>query len=85
MRFDDAIRHSTFALDCSLRSRFVSHIVVAADNPSITPRPTIAFSKNVKASLAMNNMNKLLDERACSFFLLPGRSAAAELDFTFRP
>lgn len=83
MRFDDAIRHSTFALDCSLRSRFVSHVFVAADdNPSITPRPTIAFSKNVKASLAMI---KLLDERACSFFLLPGRSAAAELDFTFRP
>ena len=39
-----------------------------------------AFSKTVKASLAINN---LLDEEAYSFFLLPGRSAVAELDFSF--
>jgi outer membrane receptor protein involved in Fe transport len=39
-----------------------------------------AFSKTVKASLGIHN---LLDEDAYSFLLPPGRSAVAELDFTF--
>jgi iron complex outermembrane receptor protein len=39
-----------------------------------------AFSKTVKASLGIHN---LLDEEAFTFFLLPGRSAVAELDFSF--
>ena len=39
-----------------------------------------AFSKMVRGSLAINN---LLDEKAYSFFLLPGRNATAELNFSF--
>lgn len=39
-----------------------------------------AFSRTVKGALAVNN---LLDRKAYSFFLLPGRNITAELDFTF--
>jgi iron complex outermembrane receptor protein len=39
-----------------------------------------AFSKTMQASIGIHN---LLDEEAYSFFLLPGRSAVAELDFSF--
>ena len=39
-----------------------------------------AFSKMVKGSIAINN---LLDKKAYSFFLLPGRNATAELNFSF--
>ncbi|MDO9010816.1 MAG: TonB-dependent receptor [Gallionella sp.] len=39
-----------------------------------------AFSKMVKGSVAVNN---LLNTRAYSFFLLPGRNMTAEMDFSF--
>ena len=39
-----------------------------------------AFSRMVKGSVAINN---LLDKKAYSFFLLPGRNVTAEMDFSF--
>lgn len=39
-----------------------------------------AFSKMVKGAVAINN---LLDKKAYSFFLLPGRNVTAEMDFSF--
>ena len=39
-----------------------------------------AFSRMVKGSVAINN---LLDKKAYSFFLLPGRNVTAEVDFSF--
>lgn len=39
-----------------------------------------AFSRMVKGSVAINN---LLEKKAYSFFLLPGRNVTAEVDFSF--
>ena len=39
-----------------------------------------AFSRMVKGSVAINN---LLDKKAYSFFLLPGRNVTAEVGFSF--
>lgn len=78
----------------TLNARYVSHVFFNADNSDVVEgvpgsydaytlvnaKAGYAFSKTVKASLAINN---LLDEEAYSFFLLPGRSAVAELDFSF--
>ncbi|MBW8370961.1 MAG: TonB-dependent receptor [Thiobacillus sp.] len=78
----------------TLNARYVSHVFFTAANTDVVEgvpgsydaytvvnaKAGYAFSKNVKASLAINN---LLDEDAYSFFLLPGRSAVAELDFSF--
>jgi iron complex outermembrane receptor protein len=78
----------------TLNARYVSHVFFNADNSDVVEgvpgsydaytlvnaKAGYAFSKTVKASLAINN---LLDEEAYSFFLLPGRSAVAELDFNF--
>jgi iron complex outermembrane receptor protein len=78
----------------TLNARYVSHVYFTAANTDVVEgvpgsydaytlvnaKAGYAFSKTVKASLAINN---LLDEEAYSFFLLPGRSAVAELDFSF--
>ena len=78
----------------TLNARYVSHVFFTAANTDVVEgvpgsydaytlvnaKAGYAFSKTVKASLAINN---LLDEEAYSFFLLPGRSAVAELDFSF--
>jgi iron complex outermembrane receptor protein len=78
----------------TLDARYVSHVFFTAANTDVVEgvpgsydaytvvnaKAGYAFSRTVKASLAINN---LLDEEAYSFFLLPGRSAVAELDFTF--
>jgi len=78
----------------TLDARYVSHVFFTAANTDVVEgvpgsydaytlvnaKAGYAFSKTVKASLGIHN---LLDEEAYSFFLLPGRSAVAELDFTF--
>jgi len=78
----------------TLNARYVSHVFFSSANTDmvegvpgsydaytlVNAKAGYAFSKTVKASLAINN---LLDEEAYSFFLLPGRSAVAELDFSF--
>ncbi|HWR75931.1 MAG TPA: TonB-dependent receptor [Thiobacillus sp.] len=78
----------------TLNARYVSHVYFTAANTDVVEgvpgsydaytlvnaKAGYAFSKTVKASLGINN---LLDEEAYSFFLLPGRSAVAELDFSF--
>lgn len=77
----------------SLNARYLSHVHFTADNTDVVEgvpgsydaytlvnaKAGYAFSKTVKASLGIHN---LLDEEAYSFFLLPGRSAVAELDFS---
>jgi iron complex outermembrane receptor protein len=78
----------------SLNARYLSHVHFTADNTDVVEgvpgsydgytlvnaKAGYAFSKSVKASLGIHN---LLDEEAYSFFLLAGRSAVAELNFTF--
>lgn len=78
----------------TLNARYVSHVYFTAANTDVVEgvpgsydaytlvnaKAGYAFSKTVKASLGIHN---LLDEKAYSFFLLPGRSAVAELDFSF--
>lgn len=77
----------------SLGARYVSHIFFTAANTDVVEgvpgsydahtlvnaKLGYAFSKKVKGSLSVTN---LLDEEAYSFFLLPGRSAVAELAFS---
>lgn len=77
----------------TLGARYVSHVHFNADNSDVVEgvpgsydaytmvnaKIGYTFSKTVKASLAIHN---LLDEEAYSFFLLPGRSATAELEFS---
>lgn len=77
----------------TLEARYVSHVYFTADNSDVVEgvpgsydahtlvnaRAGYALSRHVKASLGIHN---LLDEEAYSFFLLPGRSAVAELDFS---
>lgn len=74
-------------------ARYTSHVYFTADNSDVVEgvpgsydaytmvnaKVGYAFSKTVKGSLAITN---LLDEKAYSFFLLPGRSAVAELVFS---
>jgi iron complex outermembrane receptor protein len=78
----------------TLEARYVSHVYATAANTDVVEgvpgsydahtlvnaKAGHAFSKTTKASLGIHN---LLDEEAYSFFLLPGRSAVAELDFSF--
>ena len=78
----------------TLEARYVSHVHFTADNSDtvegvpgsydaytlVNAKAGYAFSKTVKASLGIHN---LLDEEAYSFFLLAGRSAFAELNFSF--
>jgi iron complex outermembrane receptor protein len=78
----------------TLDARYVSHVFATAANTDtvegvpgsydaytlVNAKAGYAFSKTVKASLGIHN---LLDEEAYSFFLLAGRSAVAELDFSF--
>lgn len=77
----------------TLNARYQSHVFFTSANSDVVEgvpgsydaytvvnaKAGYALSKTVKASLAINN---LLDEDAYSFFLLPGRSAVAELDFS---
>jgi iron complex outermembrane receptor protein len=78
----------------TLDARYTSHVYFTSANTDVVEgvpgsydaytmvnaKASYAFNKTVTASLAVNN---LLDEEAYSFFLLPGRSAVAELDFSF--
>jgi iron complex outermembrane receptor protein len=78
----------------TLSARYVSHVYFNSNNTDVVEgvpgsydaytlvnaKAGYAFSRTVKASLGIHN---LLDEEAYSFFLLPGRSATAELDFNF--
>lgn len=79
---------------CMLNARYVSHIFWTAHNtdvvegvPGSYDSHTVVntklgyeFSKGIKGSVAINN---LLDEKAYSYFLLPGRNATAEMAFSF--
>jgi len=78
----------------TLNARYVSHIFWNAQNTDIVEgvpgsydahtmvnaKVGYAFSKMVKGSIAINN---LLDKKAYSYFLLPGRNVTAEVDFSF--
>ena len=78
----------------TLNARYVSHIFWNAQNTDIVEgvpgsydahtmvnaKLGYAFSKMVKGSVAVNN---LLDKKAYSYFLLPGRNVTAEADFSF--
>lgn len=78
----------------TLDARYSSHVHFTADNSDVVEgvpgsydaytmvnaKVGYAFSKTVTSSLSIRN---LLDEKAYSFFLLPGRSAVAELAFNF--
>lgn len=77
----------------TLDARYTSHVHFTADNSDVVEgvpgsydaytmvnaKVGYAFSKTVKGSLSVHN---LFDEDAYSFFLLPGRSAVAELAFS---
>lgn len=87
-----AARHGPWS--GTLGARYTSHVYFSSSNTDVVEgvpgsydaytmvnaKASYAFNKTVTASLAINN---LLDEEAYSFFLLPGRSAVAELDFSF--
>lgn len=78
----------------TLNARYVSHIFWNAQNTDIVEgvpgsydahtminaKVGYAFSKNVKGSMAINN---LLDRKAYSYFLLPGRNVTAEIISSF--
>lgn len=78
----------------TLNARYVSHIFWNAQNTDIVEgvpgsydahtmvnaKIGYAFSRMVKGSVAVNN---LLDKKAYSYFLLPGRNVTAEVDFSF--
>ena len=78
----------------TLDARYTSHVFFTANNTDVVEgvpgsydaytlvnaKVGYAFSKTVKGSLSVHN---LFDEEAYSFFLLPGRSAVAELAFNF--
>lgn len=77
-----------------LAGRYVSHIFGTARNTDVAEgvptsydsytivdaRAGYAFSKEMKGSLAINN---LFDRKAYSYFLMPGRNLVAELVFSF--
>jgi iron complex outermembrane receptor protein len=78
----------------SLNARYVSHIFWTAQNTDVVEgvpgsydahtmvnaKLAYAFTRAVKGALAVNN---LLDKKAYSYFLLPGRNVTAEVDFSF--
>lgn len=78
----------------TLNARYVSHIFWTAQNTDIVEgvpgsydahtmvnaKLGYAFSKTVKGAVAVNN---LLDKKAYSYFLLPGRNVTAEVDLSF--
>lgn len=78
----------------TLNARHVSHIFWTAQNTDIVEgvpgsydahtmvnaKFGYAFSRTVKGAVAINN---LLDRKAYSYFLLPGRNVTAEVDFSF--
>ncbi len=77
-----------------LSARYTSHVFATAKNTDVTEgvptsydahtmvdaRLGYAFSRDMQAHVAINN---LFDRKAYSYFLLPGRNATAELDFSF--
>lgn len=77
-----------------LDARYISHVFATAQNtdvvegvPGSFDAYTIVntkigyqFSKGAKGAIAVNN---LLDRKAYSYFLLPGRNVTAEMDFSF--
>ncbi|MGC2048083.1 MAG: TonB-dependent receptor, partial [Gallionella sp.] len=77
-----------------LSARYVSHSYFTAHNTDVVEgvpgsydsytivnaKLGYVFAKGVKGAVAINN---LLDTKAYSFFLLPGRNATAEMDFSF--
>ncbi len=78
----------------TLNARYVSHTFWNAQNTDVVEsvpgsydahtmvnaKLGYEFSKGVKGSVAVNN---LLDTKAYSYFLLPGRNTTAEMDFSF--
>ena len=78
----------------ALNARYVSHIFWNAQNTDVVEgvpgsydaytmvnaKLGYAFSRTVKGAVAINN---LLDKKAYSYFLLPGRNVTAEMDFSF--
>jgi len=78
----------------TLNARYVSHIFWNAQNTDVVEgvpgsydahtmvnaKLGYEFSEGVKGSVAVNN---LLDTKAYSYFLLPGRNVTAEMDFSF--
>ncbi|OGT02179.1 MAG: hypothetical protein A2143_03150 [Gallionellales bacterium RBG_16_57_15] len=78
----------------TLNARYVSHIFWNAQNTDIVEgvpgsydahtmvnaKVGYTFSRMVRGSVAVNN---LLDKKAYSYFLLPGRNVTAEVNFTF--
>ena len=78
----------------TLNARYVSHIFWNAQNTDIVEgvpgsydahtmvnaKVGYTFSRMVMGSVAVNN---LLDKKAYSYFLLPGRNVTAEVNFTF--
>ncbi|HEU0282859.1 MAG TPA: TonB-dependent receptor, partial [Gallionella sp.] len=78
----------------TLNARYISHVFMTAKNTDVTEGvPTSydahtmvnaklghEFSRGVKGSVAISN---LLNAKAYSFFLLPGRNVTAEMDFSF--
>ncbi|MDE2309556.1 MAG: TonB-dependent receptor [Betaproteobacteria bacterium] len=78
----------------ALDVRYISHVFMTAKNTDmfegvptsydahtmVNAKLGYAFSRGVKGSVAINN---LLDVKAYSFFLLPGRNVTAEMGFSF--
>ncbi|MDO8261627.1 MAG: TonB-dependent receptor [Gallionella sp.] len=78
----------------ALNARYVSHIYWTAQNTDVVEgvpgsydahtmvnaKLGYGFSKDVKGAVAVNN---LLNKKAYSYFLLPGRNVTAEMDFSF--
>ncbi|MDD5384815.1 MAG: TonB-dependent receptor [Gallionella sp.] len=78
----------------TLNARYTSHIFWTAQNADtvegvpgsydahtmVNAKLGYAFSRTVKWAVAVNN---LLDKKAYSYFLLPGRNVTAEADFSF--
>lgn len=78
----------------TLNARYLSHIYWTAQNTDkvegvpgsydshtmVNAKVGYAFTQTVKGSVAINN---LLDKKAYSYFLLPGRNMTAELVFSF--
>lgn len=78
----------------TLNARYVSHIFWTAQNTDVVEgvpgsydahtmvnaQIGYAFSREVKGAVAVNN---LLNTKAYSYFLLPGRNVTAEMNFSF--
>lgn len=77
-----------------LDARYVTHVFATAQNSDVVEgvpgsydayimvnaKLGYEFSKGIKGAVAVNN---LLDTKAYSYFLLPGRNVTAEMDFSF--